>query len=63
MRNTLPDPALAATAHTSLPPPPHRYNRLYTVTAQCDESDVKKYKGMLEAIIKTFKSDVAAKSA
>lgn len=35
-----------------------RYNRFYTVTAQCLEEDLPKYRPALEAAIRTFKADM-----
>ncbi|KAF5839173.1 hypothetical protein DUNSADRAFT_1400 [Dunaliella salina] len=39
-----------------------RYNRLYTCTAQCDESDLPANKAVLEAVVNSFRSEVAAKA-
>uniref|UniRef100_A0A7S3QY67 PsbP C-terminal domain-containing protein n=1 Tax=Dunaliella tertiolecta TaxID=3047 RepID=A0A7S3QY67_DUNTE len=38
-----------------------RYNRLYTCTAQCDETDVAANKAVLEAVVNSFRSEVAAR--
>ena len=35
-----------------------RYNRLYTVTAQCLEEDLPRYEPLLRSAIKTFKVDL-----
>jgi len=40
-----------------------RYNRLYTCTAQCDESDLADKKALLTSVINSFKSEYAAKAA
>ncbi len=31
-----------------------RYNRLYTVTGQCKESQLQEYKGTLQSVLQTF---------
>lgn len=40
-----------------------RYNRLYTCTAQCDESDLADKKALLTSVVNSFRSEYNAKSA
>jgi len=39
-----------------------KYNRLYTCTAQCDESDLAANRALLEAVVNSFKSEISAKA-
>ena len=38
----------------------YRYNRMYTVTAQCAEADVPSAKGILEGVLSSFQPPAVA---